>query len=176
MKISGTVSETAQLSRKALVANSFKIILIALIVAFSTHRAQAQYYDNAFGIRVGVASGFSFKHFVSNFDAVEAFGVMHLQAFQLGAMYQRHASAFDIRGMNWYYGGGGFVGFYDGRYHPSWNAPGRHTVLGVKGVLGLEYKIEEIPINVGLDFTPAFDLVPVSYPWIGINVVLRYVF
>lgn len=167
----GTVNE-----RKIFRAGFSKMILLAFLTFFATQTSQAQYYDNAIGIRAGVASGISFKHFISNNDAIELIASFHHQSLQLGALYQRHAGAFDIQGMNWYYGGGGFLGFYDGRYHPSWGTEGRHTVLGVMGVLGLEYKIDEIPVSVGIDFTPAIDIAPITHTWFGYNVVLRYVF
>ena len=176
MKHTSNSAEGITIGRKAIRVGFCKMLLLAILTFFATQTSQAQYYDNALGIRAGVASGISFKHFLSNFDAIELIAGFHHQSLQLGALYQRHAGAFDIQGLNWYYGGGGFLGFYDGRYHPSWNADGRHTVLGVMGVLGLEYKIDEIPVSVGFDFTPAIDIAPITHTWFGYNVVLRYVF
>ncbi|HAJ98833.1 MAG TPA: hypothetical protein DCM62_02290 [Bacteroidales bacterium] len=153
-----------------------KLILWIFFAFIANNAGHAQIYQNALGLRVGVASGISFKHFISKTDAIELMVGFHHQSIQIGGLFQRHAQAFDIAGMQWYYGGGGFLGFYDGRYHPSWNAPGRFTVLGAMGVVGLEYKIEDIPISIGLDITPAIDIIPLTLPWVGVNVVLRYVF
>lgn len=84
--------------------------------------------------------------------------------------------------MYWYVGGGAHIGFFDDRYHVGWGtSTGRtYTVIGVDGIIGLEYVFADIPINISADWKPAINLVGHnnnSYFW-GDNGALsvRYIF
>lgn len=136
----------------------------------------AQDYRRGIGLRGDFFSGITFKQFVSSSDAFEIAGAFHYRGLFLAGQYQRHTNAFDVPGLNWYYGFGGHAGFYDGRNHPVWQASGSRTQLGANGVVGIEYKIDEIPISVGLDLIPALDIIEVTRFWIGGGVTVRYVF
>lgn len=153
-----------------------RILVIALFLMIFAIPVKAQDYGTGIGARGGVFSGVSFKQFISSYDAFEVVGAFHYRGLFIAGMYQRHARAFDVPGLNWYYGGGAHVGFYDGRYHPHWNAVGNHTQIGANGVVGLEYKIDEIPISVGLDLIPSLDLIQVTRFWMGGGITVRYVF
>lgn len=156
-----------------------KIILAAgLIAMLSIHSTQATEYKTAFGVRGGFYSGLTLKHFISGMDALEIVAATHYRGIILAGMYQRHAQAFDVPGLNWYFGGGGHLGFYDRSYSPWYgvNQTGNFSTLGVIGVVGMEYKIEEIPVTVGVDITPAFNLIGHTGFWINSGVVLRYTF
>ncbi|HSV75429.1 MAG TPA: hypothetical protein VLH37_00195 [Bacteroidales bacterium] len=153
-----------------------KIILSLCFVLLLVQAGRAQDYNSGIGIRGGVFSGVSFKQFLSDSDALEFVGAFHHRGLLLTVLYQRHVGAFDVPGLRWYYGGGGFVGFYDGVYHPSWDVEGGQTVLGASGVVGMEYKIEDIPISIGVDLIPSIDLIPVTRFWIGAGLTIRYVF
>ncbi len=50
-------------------------------------------------------------------------------------------------------------------------------VIGIDGILGLEYTFDEIPLNLSLDILPSLNLIG-SSGWGGINGALsiRYVF
>jgi len=52
-------------------------------------------------------------------------------------------------GLKWYYGAGGYVGFQD-----------HDTYLGPTGVIGLDYKFQNIPLNLSLDWKPELDIIP----------------
>jgi hypothetical protein len=155
-----------------------KTIFLALIMIFSVSLANAQDYRTGIGLRGGFFSGITFKHFVSQYNAVELVAAIHHRGPFIAGMYQMHTNAFDVPGLNWYYGPGAHVGFYQGRYRPGWfDEPGRnYVVLGVNGVVGLEYKIDEIPISLGLDITPALNIAEHFGFWIGGGITVRYVF
>jgi len=155
-----------------------KITSILFILILSGSLAQAQYYQTGIGVRGGFFSGISVKHFVSEQDAFEGVLATHYRGILLAGMYQRHAQAFDVPSLNWYYGGGGYMGFYD-RGNVPWfdnGYDGAFTTLGFMGVLGLEYKIEEIPIIIGLDVKPAFNLFGHTGAWFAGGATIRYTF
>ncbi len=153
-----------------------RIIAVALFVLFFLQHSNAQNYNTGIGIRGGVYSGVTFKHFISSYDAFELVGAFHYRGLFLAAMYQRHANAFDVPGLNWLYGGGTHLGFYDGRHHPIWDVPGNRTQIGISGIVGLEYKIDEIPVSVGIDLIPALDIFEKTRIWLGGGITVRYVF
>lgn len=153
-----------------------KILVFAVLAFFLFHNGAAQNYNTGIGVRGGFFNGVTFKQFLSGSDALEVVGAIHYGGPFISAMYQRHTNAFDVLGLNWYYGAGAFIGFYNDARNPYWTGPGSHTGLGINGVVGLEYKIDEIPISIGLDVIPAlylFDHIRI-FPAGGLTI--RYVF
>ena len=127
--------------------------------------AQAQSgYSTGIGFRGGVASGLTIKHFIKSDAAIE--GIISTRFRHRGTtitlLYEKHAQAFSVSGLQWYYGLGGHVGFYEGsyyydRHHKHYND--RHVLgLGVDGILGLEYFIRDIPFTIGADIKPYINI------------------
>ncbi len=155
-----------------------KIAVFIFIIMLGLPMVKAQDYQTALGVRGGFFSGISIKHFISRTDAVEGIAAFHHRGFMLAGMLQRHANAFDAPGLSWYYGGGAHAGFYDRQYTPWFGKDERGNVstFGVMGALGLEYKIEEIPVTIGADLTPAFNIFGHTGVWMGSGLTLRYTF
>lgn len=149
------------------------VLIIGLI--FSAITTFGQDYKTAIGVRGGFFSGFSLKHFISGTDAVEGVVALHYRGLLVSGMYQIHANAFDAPGLNWYYGGGAHIGTYAG-YHgnPWFPNKGNYTVFGINGVVGLEYKIEEIPVTIGADLIPSFNFFGHTGFWPGAGLTIRY--
>ncbi|HAX94627.1 MAG TPA: hypothetical protein DCY25_11950, partial [Bacteroidales bacterium] len=75
--------------------------------------------------------------------------------------------------------GGGHIGFWNGdNTYDRWGDAGtNYTVIGIDGILGIEYNFEEVPINIGLDWKPAFNLTGYSGFWgDGGALSIRYIF
>ncbi len=156
-----------------------KLAGVIFVILFSSISLSAQEYTTSLGVRGGWPfSGVSLKHFINRSDAVEGVAAFHYRGLMVAGMYQRHANAFDAPGLYWYYGGGGQIGFYDRRYTPWFhkNDSGSIATLGVLGVLGLEYKIEEIPVTVGVDLIPVLSIFGHTGFWMNTGISLRYTF
>ncbi|WP_210463426.1 hypothetical protein [Rufibacter roseolus] len=124
--------------------------------------AQAQ--KAGLGLRVGgYSAGISGKYFFR--DAVAFEGILGTglgrRGFQLTGLFELHAPAFAVPGLQWFYGGGAHVGAFRGRYY--FKSSNKHYVenydrnlatVGIDGIVGLEYQITEIPISLGVDFKP----------------------
>ncbi|MFW5758926.1 MAG: hypothetical protein ACOCUQ_02035 [Bacteroidota bacterium] len=150
--------------------------VLAILLLFVAMPLSAQDYSTSIGVRGGFLSGVSGKFFIDNEDAIEVVGALHYNGLLISGIFQRHANAFDAPGLNWYYGGGVHLGFYQRRYTPWDNdETGNVSILGINGVLGLEYKIEEIPFTVGIDITPAFNLIGHTGYWMSGGLTLRYI-
>jgi hypothetical protein len=141
--------------------------LVFLFAASITGNAQED-YRNAIGLDLGSPSGISYKHFISDKQAIELTGGTYGYRYRFsdsGYRWYHLSAAFliheplniDIDGLEslkWYYGGGGSVYFwtwrnryYDDRY--------ASTSFGVQGYIGLEYTFDDIPLNLTIDWGPS---------------------
>jgi hypothetical protein len=129
-------------------------VLLFMFVAVS----QAQEYNSAIGLRLGTPLSVSYKKFISEQGAFE--GVAGFRSFagyswfNIGAYYQHHNEIASVNGLRWYYGAGANVYFWS--YDASFIDAGSSTSIGISGVLGLDYKFEDIPLNLSIDWIPTF--------------------
>jgi len=137
-----------------------KIVLALTMIISMTALSNAQDYQKAIGIRGGYYNGITAKMFLGEKSAVEGILATRWSGFNVTALYEIYNdNAFDVDRLNWYYGVGGHIGFWNGAY-TSWNDPsGSYIAIGVDGIIGIEYNFEEIPINISLDWKPGFNLI-----------------
>lgn len=136
----------------------------------------AQEYKTGIGIRAGFSSGLTIKHFNKQKAAIEGILSTRWQGFDITGLYEVHNQAFNVDHLNWYIGGGAHIGFYNGNY-VSWGKYGTaYTVVGIDGILGIEYNFSEIPINIGIDWKPVINLVGYSGIWSEGALSIRYIF
>ena len=116
------------------------ILLGALFFSFS----YAQDYNTGIGLRGGFTNGLTIKHFVGSKSAFEGIIASRWRGLELTGLYEIHNRAFDTERLNWYYGFGAHIGFWNGN-HIGWGERGEsYTVIGVDAILGLEYNFVEI--------------------------------
>jgi len=152
-----------------------KYIIIG-VVSFFSLTTFSQSYDNAVGLRGGLASGITFKHMLGDKAGLEFIADSRWRGFSLTGLYEIHAQAFNVDGLNWYYGLGAHVGSFRGNNRNIYFTDDR-TIVGIDGIIGIEYNITDIPINISLDYKPAFNIIGYSGFW-GDNGALsiRYYF
>ena len=138
-------------------------------------------YANGLGLRGGgSSSGLTFKHFLSgkNGVALEALLTTEYQARggRLTLLGEKHKALADLKGLQYYYGAGFHAGAYQGRYYfEDRRYYGRHkkeiyvirdyryddatyVAFGADLILGLEYKLQDLPFVVGVDYKPFFEV------------------
>jgi hypothetical protein len=154
------------------------LIVFALFFLMGT-AVTAQDYNTGIGVRGGLSNGLTVKHFIGNNVAIEGLLTSRWDGFNITGLYEIHAyEAFDVPRLNWYYGAGAHLGFWKGRpSHPWFTDNQTYTVLGIDGIIGMEYNIEEIPFNISLDWKPGFNLLGHTGFW-GDELALsvRYIF
>lgn len=157
-----------------------KIFIVSLLLVFSMFSASyAQDYRTGIGLRGGFANGLTIKHFVSDKNAFEFLFASRWRGLEITGLYEFHNQAFQTNRLNWYYGIGAHVGFWNGDYtNKYWGEPGNnYTVVGLDGILGIEYNFIEAPFNISLDWKPAFNLVGYTGFWgDGGAISVRYIF
>lgn len=145
---------------------------VVLLMLANISDASAQYavtfdkpYETALGVRIGGTSGVTIKRFYNNRSAVEGIIGTFGNGFSLTGLIEKHANAFDAVGLNWYYGGGAHLAFYNnnryydlgGRELP--DRDGDDIGIGINGVIGLEYVLpDNIPVAFSLDFKPFVEI------------------
>lgn len=114
----------------------------------------AQDYKMALGVRLSssgaiVNNSISLKHFISQATAVEGlltFG----DPSALGVLFEVH-KFIDQSNLNWFYGAGAYVGF------------ARRSNFGAQGIVGLDYKFPNVPLNLSLDWKPELNIISVIF-------------
>jgi hypothetical protein len=155
-----------------------KFLIVALIL-IGSNSILAQDYKTAIGVRGGFPTAISLKHFISKTDALEGLVSGYRGGFEFTGLYEKHANAFDVPYLNWYYGAGFHIGVFDDTIaRPNYFFDGRGTgfTIGADGILGLEYMLTEIPFVIGIDFKPTLDLAPEPGLWFGGGVSFRFYF
>ena len=155
----------------------FTILCLTVIATFAIQSfAKAQSYQNAIGGRFGAANGVTFKtslgenkmlDLIANFRSNNNYNY-----FRVTALYEVYKPITDVQGLNWYYGAGGSIG--SAKYKPTNSSD---LYLAVDGVLGLDYKFADAPINLSLDWKPAIQLAPdTNFDASGVGLSLRFTF
>lgn len=121
----------------------------------------AQSYKTGLGVRLSssqamVNNSITIKHFFNERSAIEgllSFG----DPLAIGALYEVHRP-FSTEGLQWFYGGGGYLGFVKS-WNPNKQKNETDANIGAMGVVGLDYKFMNIPLNLSLDWKPELNLV-----------------
>lgn len=155
-----------------------KKIGLAILLSFLAFSfSHAQDYRTGVGVRGGFANGITIKHFVSSKAAFEGIIASRWRGLELTGLYEIHGRAFNTNRLNWYVGFGGHVGFWNGKYTKWGELERSYAVVGIDGILGLEYNFTEIPINISIDWKPAYNLFGYTGFWAdGGALSIRYIF
>jgi len=139
-----------------------KILLPIILVVITVVSVKSQTYDLGLGLRLGgLTSGFTLKSFIGDGVAIEGILGFGKNGFVVTGLYEQHNPLFSDAGLMWLYGVGGHVGFFreSGSYYTfrGNRVYNNTTVVGVDGILGLDYKFKNAPINIGVDIKPIID-------------------
>ena len=154
-----------------------KLIIFAIAFMGIATTLNAQDYLTSVGLRAGLSSGATLKHFIRPNDALEGILTTRWGGFNVTGLYERHGRAFDVDYLYYYFGGGAHLGMWRGNYNPWFTDAETYTVIGIDGILGLEYVFQEIPFNISIDWKPGFNIIGYTGFW-GDEVALsfRYIF
>ncbi|HNR19847.1 MAG TPA: hypothetical protein PKN75_03100 [Bacteroidia bacterium] len=151
----------------------FSIALCAFVTV------KAQDYKTAAGVRFGASNGITLKHFIKDDAALEGILAFRYRGFNFTGLYEKHFSnAFKVNRLNWYIGAGGNIGVID-RDRYRWydeKDEGTALLLGIDGIIGIEYNFQEVPLNVSLDWKPMINLTGVYFWGDEVGLSIRYTF
>jgi hypothetical protein len=79
-----------------------KIALTIILVSAIAFQVGAQDYKTGVGLRVGPASGFTVKHFLSEKSALEGLLTTQWHGWGVTGLYEVHNMAFDTENLKWF--------------------------------------------------------------------------
>ena len=150
-----------------------KKILLAFCLLSAVHFSFAQYakgtsYKTAIGGKF-YPGAVTLKHFLDRNYALELLGYFN-NGNRVSFLFEKNRSLGDVPGLKWYSGLGGHVSMYDRTYNQG------KTYFGVDGILGLDLKLKDAPLDFALDWQPSFEIggdFGFSGNWGGLSI--RYV-
>ncbi len=147
-------------------------ILFAGILLQANSQSLGTSYTTAIGVKVYPAS-LSVKHFVQQNNAIEGLLAFWESGNRLTGLYEIHGDINNAAGLKWYIGPGAHIGFWNDTWKK--NNPTRESgmVVGVDGILGLDFKFKNVPLNMSIDWQPSFNLIGYQYfesGWGGLGI------
>ena len=133
---------------------SITLCLVLLAATGLSNHLSAQDYKVAMGIRFSSASptlnnSVSVKYFMNETNAVEGLISFGNSRFGIGGLFEKHQLIGATPAFTWFYGGGAYIGIED-----------HNTFVGPTGIVGLDYKFQNAPLNLSLDWKPELDISP----------------
>lgn len=133
--------------KKQIVLNVF---ILLFIISTASAQSKGQDYTTALGVKFLDGAGITLKHFIKDNTALEGIGFFWNRGTRITGLYELHYDINGAPGLKWYIGPGAHLGFYNTKY-------GNGSFAGIDGVLGLDYKINNAPLNLSLDWQPSFE-------------------
>lgn len=123
-------------------------LVIVVAVLFCATSVSAQGYKTAAGLQIDFGDGSTLvgpaiKHFFSNNNAVEGEVLFGNHITFLQAFYQYQKEIPNAKGLEWYLGGGPSLGLYSGG-----------SSFYLRPMVGLDYKINDVPLALSFDWRP----------------------
>ena len=157
-----------------------KILLAATTLLFIgiNSRAQSTGYDYKTALGVKFYPGaITLKSFTRTNRALEGLAYFYNDGIRFTGVYEIYGDISGADGLKWYIGPGAHIGFWCDHWKNNHDYSDGGVSIGVDGVLGLDYKFENVPINISLDWQPSLNFVGYNYfegGWGGMGI--RYAF
>jgi hypothetical protein len=162
-----------------------KLLICTFILAsflLISKRSNAQDYKTAVGLKFGgYENGISAKYFTTSDVALEGILGFRSHGVVITGLYEIHQEAFGVKELKFYYGAGAHIGAIGSGLYRRFNGDDEyynnsHILLGVDGVLGLEYVIPQSPIAVSLDLNPRAEIATGPFFDIAPGLGIKYTF
>jgi hypothetical protein len=132
-----------------------KMILIVSLCFFSySIFAQAQ-YKQAIGIKLPGGFSATYKNFITPKNAIELQATFWSKGVRFAGLYEFNFEIEGAQGLNWYVGPGVHLGVWNTENKKAYNAS---ADLGIDGIIGLDYKFKNAPINISIDWQPSISV------------------
>lgn len=151
-------------------------ISFLLITYFANSQVSTEQYTSPYKKAIGIKlnpGALSYRSFYTRNKAVEGMGFISIDGFQLTILNEKYTPFANAENLTWYIGYGGHFNLWSERYKLNNPSKSAGVAVGVDGMLGLDYKLKNTPINLSVDIQPAFNFVGASYfdlGWGGIGI------
>jgi hypothetical protein len=143
------------------------LFIVSLIFVFGS---SANAGDYALGGRISNQFGITGKYNYRSNTWIEGIVDIGSHEISLSGLFEQYYETPFSRNLNWFVGGGPYLGFWG-------NGNSSNAWLGVKGVLGVCYNFNDIPVDLSFDWMPEFQLVSKFTPTFNVfGLSVRYTF
>jgi len=119
----------------------------------------AEGYDKAIGVKM-FPGAISYKKFIKNNKAFEAIGYITLDGLSISLVKEFYAPIMEVDQLTWFYGYGGHLGIWSDEFkRTNLGTSNSNIAVGFDGIIGLDYKIKNSPINISFDWQPSFSII-----------------
>ena len=129
-----------------------KKLILTFTFALIIGTTFAQNYTTAIGMRFEALEhgngGFSIKHFTNQQTAFEGLVMLGDRLIEFHGLYEYHQAFRSNTDFNWFVGGGAHLGFESS-----------DVIVGIDGIIGVDYTFPRSPINLSIDWHPVYNLV-----------------
>ena len=145
-------------------------------------QSKAQDYKMALGLKFGgYENGISVKYFTTTDVALEGVLGFRDHGVVITGLYEFNQEAFGVHELKFYYGAGAHIGAESSGVYQTFDGinetyNGSHILLGVDGVIGLEYTIPKAPVAISLDLNPRAELATGPFFDLAPGLGLKYTF
>jgi len=152
--------------------------MIIIVAFFFTSIASAQNINSAVGARLAYGGLVSYQHKLTDEFMAEGILALRWGGIEITALAERYKPAFNNNNAHWFIGAGMHLGFHgrDNSFNPEKDVNSKTYInLGVDLIGGLAYNFPAIPINISIDYKPAFHFT--GDRWFvgeGLGLSLRY--
>ena len=134
-----------------------RLVFIVVIIFFAVNafsQSMGRSYKTALGFKFYPAA-ISLKHFTTDKVALEGLASFWNYGFRFTGLYEIHGDINGAPGLKWYVGPGVHVGGWNDKYKDKYDNDGG-AYFGLDGILGLDFKFNQAPINFSVDVQPNF--------------------
>ena len=150
-------------------------LFLSSIILISASQVKAQDYNTALGIRLSsngpaINNSVSFKHFMNPKLAIEGLFTFDKKA-AIGALLEIHNPMPSTEGLKWFYGAGAYIGFDSDKTNTD------RALMGAQGIIGLDYKFTNLPLNLSLDWKPELNIIDnINFEPAAVGFTVRFTF
>jgi hypothetical protein len=162
-KVVSTTATTKTTTVKSAAPPKAETKTVAVSASKRTVAQIGNYYKTALGVKFLYGISLTAKHFINDKGALEAV-IQYRHHSDIGSefnftgLYEYHGPIAGASGLRWYAGGGGYAGYFsfdDDGLGDLGNSSSSFT-FGVAAVVGLEYKIKNVPLAISADWQPIY--------------------
>lgn len=147
--------------------------ILCMGVSAMAQQENEMQYNSALGLKISGGVALSYKRFMKSIQAVEAQGMIFNEGMRFTGLYEFH-QPINVPGLTWYVGPGAHVGLWTKTSRVKYNS---RADVGIDGVLGLDYKVPGVPLNLSVDWQPGYSFLGAGlqpqFGGLGIRYVLE---
>lgn len=131
-------------------------------------------YKKSIGVKVSPGA-ITYKNMFKTARAIEVIGYASLDGFSASILKEIYTPIEGAENLSWYIGYGGHMGVWSEEWKKTNpNSSNSNIAVGFDGIIGFDYKIKNTPLNISVDWQPAFSIIQSYFKNHG-GISVRYV-